>query len=136
MPAECQLGRRFSRCRRPSSHTCQYCARNFCDLHTYLVEGHEAVCSRKECAAKQADMVAHEAYRKAAFGRNSARLCGEPDCTSTPPAMFECSLCRGHFCADHVHDRLYWTPDGLSRNERTLSLCAHCWERRKIWQKR
>ncbi len=94
------------------------------------------MCARKVCAAKQVDMVAHEAYRRAVQLRNNARLCGQPDCTWEPPAVFECSLCQGHFCPEHVHDRIYSTPDGLSRYERSLSLCEHCWERRKIWQKR
>jgi hypothetical protein len=100
------------------------------------VEAHEAVCARKECAAKQVDMVAHEAYRLAILRRNNARLCGVIECESPPPAPFECSLCRGRFCPEHVHERLYWTPDGMTRRERALSLCQHCWDRRKIWQKR
>lgn len=136
MPGECQLGGRFRKCKRPSNHTCQYCARDFCELHTHFVEGHEAVCSRPVCAAKQVSMVLHDEYRAVVRGRNNARLCGQPDCEAPPPANLECSLCRGHFCPEHVQERLYWTPDGLTRNERALSLCAHCWERRKIWQKR
>ncbi|MCA9852638.1 MAG: hypothetical protein KC482_03435 [Dehalococcoidia bacterium] len=94
------------------------------------------MCSRKECAAKHVDMVIHIEYQVVVYRRNIARLCAEDGCQSAPPAPFECSLCRGHFCAEHIHERLYWTPDGLTRNERVLSLCAHCWDRRKIWQKR
>lgn len=136
MPAECQLGGRFSRCKLPSNHTCQYCGRYFCDQHTHFIEGHEAVCARKECVAKQQDMAAHDEYRAAVRGRNNARLCGVAECESEPPAALECSLCRGHFCGEHVKERMYPFHDGYSRMERALSLCNHCWERRKIWQKR
>jgi hypothetical protein len=135
MPAECALGGRFSRCKRPSDHSCQYCGRNFCSDHTHYLQQHEAVCTRKECVAKQQDMLVHTEYRRLVGGRNSARLCGVEQCEERP-ASYECSLCQGHFCTQHVQQRLYWTPDGLSRRERALSLCEHCWKRRKIWQRR
>lgn len=135
MPAHCELGGRFSRCKLPSEHTCQYCGRSFCARHTHYLHGYEAVCNRKECAAKQEDMAIHVEYRQEVVGKNRAHLCGEPGCAASP-ATNECSLCKGHFCQAHVSERMYWLPDGFSRIERTVSVCSHCWSRRKIWQKR
>ena len=131
--ALCELGGRFSRCLNPPGHSCQYCGRSFCDAHTHFVEGHEAVCSRKRCREKKVDMDLHLAYRARVTQRNRAGLCGEETCGPRP--VFECSLCRGLFCEAHVSDRMYPFHDGRVIIDKPASVCAHCWDRRKIWRR-
>lgn len=127
----CEIGGRFSRCVNPAVQSCQYCGRRFCRDHSYFLEGHEAVCSRKHCRAKRDDMVLHSAYRRVVETRNRAGLCGIEDCGPHP--AHECSLCHGHFCSAHVSQQSYPFFDGYARAERFVSVCPRCWERRKIW---
>jgi hypothetical protein len=129
----CQVGGRFSRCENAAEHACQYCGRRFCAAHSYHVEGHEAVCTRKACRLKRDDMAEHLAYRQRVGQRNRAALCGVETCGPHP--RFECSLCQGHFCAAHLSDRLYPMRDGWTTVERRLSVCERCWQRRKIWRR-
>lgn len=131
MSAPCRVGGRFSRCPRPASNTCQYCARPFCEAHTHFVQGHEAVCTRKKCARKQDDLALHNVYKARVAQRNNAGLCGTEDCGPHPG--YQCSLCRGHFCGTHLSERRYPFFDGYARIERLVSVCTHCWGRRKIW---
>jgi len=130
----CRLGGRFSRCRNESIHVCQYCGRPFCALHTGLVEGHEAVCSRPRCMEKIRDLRDHLAYRKRVDERNRAGLCGVEGCGPHPG--WGCSLCQGHFCQDHISERMYTFRDGPSSVDRPVSICRHCWDRRKVWRYR
>jgi hypothetical protein len=130
----CEVGRLFSRCEHMSEHTCQYCGRRFCAEHTHFVEGHEAVCSRKRCRQKRDDLESHLRYRERVEQRNRAGLCGVEDCGPHPG--FECSLCHGHFCAQHLRERLYPFSAGYTTVERPVSICTRCWERRKVWRGR
>jgi hypothetical protein len=130
----CQLGGRFSRCERPAAHTCQYCGRAFCELHTYHAEAHDEVCLRKRCAAKHDDLIAHMRYKQRVAERNQVGLCGIEDCGPHPG--FECSLCHGHFCATHLSERMYPFTEGWVTIDRPVSICLSCWERRKIWRRR
>ncbi len=128
----CRLGGRFSRCSNLATETCQYCGRPFCATHTYYREGHEAVCTAARCRAKRDDLLAYLEYRRAVQVRNSAGLCGIEGCAPHP--AHECSLCRGHFCSEHVRERLYPFRQGWVTVERPVSVCARCWARRKIWR--
>jgi hypothetical protein len=128
----CRLGSRFSRCNDPVAETCQYCGKPFCARHTYYREGHEAVCTSNRCRAKRDDFVAYQAYRRAVIARNQSGLCGVESCTPHPD--HECSLCHGHFCALHVRERMYPYREGWVTIQRAASVCARCWERRKIWR--
>lgn len=130
----CQLGGRFSRCPESSRNVCQYCGRAFCEAHTYHVEEHDAVCARRRCRAKHDDLASHLAYRARVAERNHVGLCGIEDCGPHPG--FECSLCKGHFCGMHLHERMYPFSEGWVSIERPVSICARCWERRKIWRSR
>lgn len=130
--ALCQVGRIFARCENAPEHTCQYCGRAFCADHRHYVSGHEAVCNRKTCARKHDDLEAHLQYRDRVEQRNRVGLCGVEDCGPHPG--FECSLCRGHFCAAHLRERLYPFSDGYTTIDRPVSVCANCWARRKIWR--
>lgn len=127
----CKLGGRFSKCPSPSLTTCQYCARPFCAEHTYVLEGIEAVCARKQCVAKQNDLQLHLEYRERVRQRNGAGLCGVESCGPHPG--LECSLCHGHFCDGHIEPRDYPLRQGRVILQRRLSVCGQCWKRRKVW---
>jgi len=116
-----------------AEHVCQFCGRRFCETHTGRVEGHEEVCSRETCLKKDADLALHVAYKSAVKQRNVAAICGEEECLER--ALFQCSLCRGMFCDQHLQDRRYRFYEGWGSIERPVSICAHCWKRRKIWAK-
>lgn len=133
--ATCEIGGRFSRCHAPPQHSCQYCGRRFCLQHSHYVEAYEAVCSRKRCVQKQQDLAAHLEYRRRVLERNRSGLCGEEDCRQPRPP-FQCSLCQGHFCPDHLRERMYRFDDGRLGVERPVSICTHCWTRRKVWRGR
>jgi hypothetical protein len=130
----CEVGGRFSRCHFEAADSCQFCGRFFCAQHLYFREGHEAVCTRKQCQAKQDDMVIHGEYRAGVEQRNRARLCGLEECETRPD--FECSLCQGHFCDVHVRSRMYPFNNGYSTVDRPASVCDRCWRRRKLWRRR
>lgn len=130
----CQVGRIFAHCQNPSVHVCQYCGRNFCPEHSHFVQGHEAVCSRKQCRAKRDDLEQHLVYRQRVEERNHAGLCGIEGCGPHPG--FECSLCRGLFCGTHLSEHLYPFSDGYTTVEKPVSVCANCWARRKVWRPR
>jgi hypothetical protein len=131
--ATCQVGGRFSRCHNEAPHSCQYCGRNFCQVHTYFREEHEAVCTRTPCQRKRDDMVVHMEYRARVTQRNHAGLCGAEECGPHPG--FECSLCQGLFCALHLQERMYPFRDGWVMQERRVSVCPRCWARRKVWRR-
>jgi hypothetical protein len=130
--AICQVGGRFSRCHNRAENQCQYCGRAFCPDHSYFVEDHEAVCTRKACAHKRDDLAKHLVYRRRVEQRNHAGLCGVEDCGPHPG--FECSLCKGYFCGDHLSERMYPFKMGMTTIDRPVSICAACWDRRKIWR--
>ncbi len=132
---KCKLGGRLRPCKQRAEHTCQYCARDFCHDHSYYVEGYEAVCTRKPCVTKHDDLQRHLGYKEEVLRRNKAGLCAEPDCEATNPA-FQCSFCRGHFCPEHIQERNYAMQEGWVKVDKQVSLCAWCWGRRKVWQKR
>lgn len=130
----CQVGGRFHRCPNASEHNCQYCGRWFCVAHRHYVEDHEAVCSRKQCRAKRDDLDEHLRYRDRVGQRNRASLCGVEGCGPHPG--YQCSLCSGYFCAQHLSDRMYPFSDGRMTFDKPVSVCGRCWARRKVWRSR
>ncbi|MGK2964575.1 MAG: hypothetical protein ACSLFM_03110 [Tepidiformaceae bacterium] len=130
----CQAGGFFSRCKNASSWMCQFCGRRFCETHTGRVQDHEEICSREICRQKDADLAVHVEYRARVSQRNGAGLCGFEGCEAR--SMFQCSLCRGAFCDPHLKDRRYRFSEGWTTVERPVSICSHCWDRRKIWTQR
>ena len=130
----CRVGGRFSRCQNAAAHSCQYCGREFCEQHTYHVKELDEVCSRKQCQAKYDDLLAHTEYKRRVAERNHVGLCGVEECGPHPG--FECSLCRGRFCGQHLTERMYPFSEGWVSIDRPVSICARCWERRKIWRAR
>lgn len=134
MNGACQLGGRFSKCKAAAVETCQYCGKSACQQHLYYREGHEAVCTRKPCRAKHDDIQLHLQYKADVAKLNQSGLCGVPDCSPHP--AFECSLCRGKFCSNHIRSRMYPFNNGYTVIDRPASVCDHCWARRKLWRKR
>jgi hypothetical protein len=132
IPQTCHAGGRFSRCHEEAINTCQYCGRGFCRTHTEYLNGVDAVCSRKACAAKIRDLRAHEEYKAAVLARNRSGLCGIENCGPHPG--HECSLCLGKFCREHVQPRMYPFFNGYSTVDRPVSCCGRCWQRRKLWR--
>lgn len=133
--ANCELGGRFRKCANSAVNTCQYCGRSFCASHTHHIKDHEAVCARDTCVAKHEDLQRHLDYKREVGGRNGAGHCGEPGCSTVHP-RYQCSMCRGAFCAEHVRERMYALQDGYVKIDKRVSICDWCWRRRKIWQKR
>lgn len=131
----CQLGGRFSRCKNDAVNSCQYCGRDFCESHAHVLETIEAVCARERCVRKAENMRLHNDYKAEVGGRNGSGHCGEPGCSELHPA-FQCSLCQGFFCRQHLRDRMYAVQDGAVKIDRPVSVCAWCWNRRKIWSRR
>lgn len=131
----CQLGGRFSRCKNESINSCQYCGRDFCKPHAFVVEHIEAVCARNRCMLKHENMVQHEEYKAEIAGRNGSGHCGEPECTELHP-KFQCSMCNGFFCRPHLRDRMYAVQDGYVKIDKPVSICTWCWGRRKVWSRR
>ena len=129
----CQIGGRLSRCHNTAENVCQYCGHRFCPTHRYYVEGFEAVCSRPRCRAKRDDMVMHSEYAERVRQRNGAGLCGVEECGPRPE--YECSLCQGRFCERHVAAHVYPVREGRIVVGRPVSVCEHCWQRRKIWRR-
>lgn len=129
---DCQCGGMFSRCRQPAVDICQYCGREFCEAHTYYAEDHHAVCTNKRCQRKHDDLEVHEEYKRGVRRDNIHEHCGEPECREAP--HFTCSLCRGLFCGPHLTERKWSFRDAQASFERVVSICEHCWGRRKIWQ--
>lgn len=131
--ARCSVGRAFARCPHVALDSCQYCGRPFCAAHTFLREGHDAVCTRKRCRVKHEDLARHLEYREATRVRNRAGLCGIDGCGPHP--KLQCSLCEGHFCDTHVRERNYPVREGSVIIDRPMSVCEWCWRRRKIWRR-
>ena len=125
-------GRLFSRCQETAVDTCIFCGHPFCQTHTYHIEGHETVCTRKRCSSKQDDLKAHMLYQERVRQRNAANLCAEEGCGPHPRE--QCSLCRAQFCERHVMERLYPFREGRVVIQRPASVCAWCWGRRKVWR--
>jgi hypothetical protein len=130
--SHCQIGGLVRPCRNEPAQSCIYCGKAFCERHTHVVRGYEAVCTRKRCVQKQEDLTAHLEYRSRVSQRNAAGLCGVEECGPHP--RMECSLCRGHFCAAHVQERPYPLREGRVVIDRPMSVCSWCWRRRKIWK--
>lgn len=133
MPSACQAGGRFSRCHKPAINRCQYCGRAFCHEHRYVEEDQNAVCTRTRCRLKYDDLVKHLAYKERVRQRNAVGLCGFEQCGPHPTQ--ECSLCNALFCERHVSERMYPLRYGTVIIDRPVSVCAWCWERRKVWRR-
>ena len=131
MPRLCQIGRVFRRCKRTPVAVCQFCGRDFCDVHTGLRVGEEEVCARPRCLEKHQDLQAHIIYRTAATARSARGFCGAEDCEERRSG--QCSKCQALFCEQHLHEREESYRQGMATLKRPVSVCDHCAARVKLW---
>jgi hypothetical protein len=132
--ASCQLKRNaLMGCGRPAAGVCVYCGRGFCSNHGDLLADAAEVCARPQCQAKQADLARHEGYRSAVFARNRRGRCGEEACEELYEG--QCSKCMGFFCPAHTAERPHHVIQHGQRVPRMGALCAHCWDRRDVWER-
>jgi hypothetical protein len=90
------------------------------------------VCRRDRCQSKAADTALHRQYLLSVDERNRFSVCGLDGCEERYSAS--CSLCERFFCAEHItikEDRSFWRAQN-----RMLSTCPHCWQRRRLWNRR
>lgn len=118
-------------CGRPATGQCVYCGEPFCDRHGEHGEEYHEVCDRKACLAKYADVRQHKRWVQAHAHWNRDGLCAEDACESR--MEHACERCRLRFCPEHLRLKSVIEEQGTRRRKRTLLLCPHCRERRKIW---
>ena len=125
---------RFSACKEKPVGRCIYCARAFCATHGELRDDGEEICGRKNCVAKRDDLARHLQYVAVVTGFNEAGACGQPGCQNPPDG--QCGRCRAFFCLRHLDTRDETVTRNGGRIARMATLCAHCWARRPIWNRR
>lgn len=129
----CDLKRGLRRCPAPPTGICQYCGRSFCSAHGQRFEDGQEICGRKVCQEKRLDLEQHMEYKAAVAARNRSGFCGDVDCPRR--AVAQCSKCQGVFCPLHVESRDDTSGRGFRAVTRRLSLCRHCWARRRLWSR-
>ena len=127
----CQVKGGLFGCKKATAGVCIYCGRAFCAEHGVLLEDHQEVCNRKNCAAKREDLAKHVVWRAAVYTRNREQQCGVEGCAQKPQG--ECSRCQGFFCEGHIDIRNDVEVVNNVQTPRVVSLCEHCWMRRPIW---
>jgi hypothetical protein len=125
--AKCEIKGLLTTCGSLATAQCVYCGRPFCPKHGEVLEDGAEVCTRKNCVAKKEDLVVHLQYKEEVLTRNLGRVCGLHMCEVE--IQVQCRRCKGYFCRDHT---MPWTETVTDRPER---ICAHCVERRAIWER-
>jgi len=119
-------------CGREAVTACVYCGEPFCANHGVRGPDYLDVCRRNACAAKLEDLQQHLAWRAQVSNANRVSVCAALDCNER--MRHACSQCRLLFCETHVTEHDVKDTSVLpARKVRTL-VCAHCLERRKIWE--
>ena len=125
--ATCQVKGMLTSCGAPATALCVYCGRSFCLKHGEVMEDGYEVCSRKLCVEKKLELREHVTYKGAVLERNRRRLCGAEVCQVE--LQVQCNRCRGYFCLTHTQP---WLETVTEKPERT---CAHCLQRRPLWDR-
>jgi hypothetical protein len=123
--AGCQIKGVLTACGATATAQCVYCGRNFCAKHGEVMDDGYEVCTRKPCITKKQDLIVHLAYKEGVLQRNLQRYCGLEICETE--IQVQCNRCKGYFCLVHTRP---WLETVTEKPERT---CAHCLERRPIW---
>ena len=123
----CQIKGKLTLCRARATAQCVYCGRAFCSRHGEVMADAYEVCSRKPCVEKKQELRTHLLYKQAVLERNLLRLCGVTVCQDH--IQVQCNRCKGYFCAAHTRP---WLETVTEKPERT---CAHCLQRRPIWER-
>ncbi len=131
----CDYGGRFWRagCGREAVAECVYCGRPFCAAHGDRGPDYTDACHRRVCRTKLADVAAHQDWRQRMQVANAVGLCAEDGCAER--SQHACSRCRLHFCIAHVHERTVLNRLTTPARRELALVCAHCHERRKLWDK-
>lgn len=129
----CTSGGGFLRrgCGAPPIGQCVYCGSPFCVDHGELGVDYHEVCSRTSCRRRYADVQSHRSWIEARAPRNETAMCAEDACMDR--MEHQCQRCRLRFCDAHVRasdvvDRRQEQPQKMR-----LLMCAHCIERRRLW---
>lgn len=123
--ATCQIKGMLASCGATATAQCVYCARTFCPKHGEIDDDGYEVCSRKPCILKKKDLQVHLVYKSVVLERNLTRACGIEVCVTE--IQVQCNRCKGYFCTSHTRP---WLETVTDKPERT---CAHCLQRRPIW---
>ena len=129
----CSSGGGFLRrgCGSPAGGTCVYCGESFCLDHGALLPDYYAVCQRKLCLAKFADVQAHFRWLEAHAPKNRTAMCAEGACEER--MQHSCQRCHLRFCEEHLLDQPV-TERRLEGAVRVVQLlCPHCANRRNLW---
>ena len=129
----CAFGGSFLRrgCGREAVTDCVYCARPFCEAHGERADHYMDVCAGKRCQQKLRDVSAHEEWKARVESSNLVSVCAEESCESR--VAHQCSRCHVLFCELHVKERRVKDTQRQPAIEVVAAVCAHCYERRKIW---
>jgi len=127
--------RRFLRgCDAAATAVCQYCGRDFCEVHGVTLDDGQEICLRSRCQEKRVDVERFFAYKERVAERNRSRRCGEPACERQ--AALQCSKCQGLFCGRHLEEREVEEGRGLATVRVRAVLCPYCQGRLPLWSRR
>lgn len=118
-------------CGLAASGQCVYCGEPFCERHGDRGADYHEVCQRKACQAKFADVRDHKAWIVDHAYANATGMCAVDECGTR--MEHGCERCRLRFCGEHLRLKSVVEERGLRKQKRSLLLCPHCRERRKIW---
>jgi hypothetical protein len=119
-------------CGREAITSCVYCGEPFCANHGDRGPDFQDVCHRRPCSAKKEDLEVHVQWRRQVSAANNVSMCAQPECAER--MRHSCSQCRLLFCDEHVHERDLKDSRVQPARKVRLLVCAHCFERRKIWE--
>ncbi len=119
-------------CGQSATGQCVYCGESFCDSHGIHGEDYYQVCARRRCQAKWQDLHSHKEWVSRHYHHNLAGYCADDKCEES--LDISCERCTLRFCQDHVKATSVKEMSLIGFEEiRTLLLCPHCVERRRIW---
>jgi hypothetical protein len=129
----CTYGGGFFRraCGGSPAGQCVYCGGPFCAAHGEHGADYHEVCVRTGCQAKYRDVQQHRDWIIAHRHANRGGRCADDGCDQ--PMEHMCERCRLRYCRDHLRLKQVIEQKGDRKQRRTLLLCPHCRERRRIW---
>jgi hypothetical protein len=119
-------------CGREAVSACVYCGEPFCADHGVRGADYQDVCKRRACAAKLEDLELHLVWRVQVSHANRVSICAVLECSER--MRHACSQCRLLFCEIHVREHDVKDTRVLPARKVRALVCAHCLERRKIWE--
>jgi hypothetical protein len=123
----------LSRCQSPAIAVCQFCGREFCELHGERYPDGAEICCREICQRKRIDLAEHLEWKTRAMDRSNRGFCGMEACEGA--RWGQCSKCHALFCERHLQDRGERVRHGSIVISRPASMCDHCAARNKLWSR-